>query len=447
MKNLNREFNNLLESWKNSNSRLPLLVRGARQVGKTYSIRHFASNSFDSLVEINFEKQADLKSVFKDLDPKDIIRQLQIILNTNVSPGQTLLFFDEIQMCPRAIMSLRYFFEEMPELHVIAAGSLLEFTLKDKAFSMPVGRIQYAHMFPMSFVEFLDATGNKTQAEYINQLSLSEPIPTGIHQELLRQFRNYLIVGGMPRAVATFTEEQNTLDYQNVQRSIIQTYREDFRKYGKRVSQENIEKIYSTAPSLTGKQYKFSRVDRNAAARDLRRALTLLVKAQVINQIFATSATALPLAMQKKEKVFKISGLDIGLTQRMLNVDAELLRDTNYEFIHAGSLAEQVVGQELLAYRNPFDTPELYFWAREKKGSSAEIDFLYTIDHHILPIEVKAGTTGRLKSLRIFLDEKNAPFGIRVSSHLLSLHDKVLSVPFYAVSQLDSLIKEAIDFN
>lgn len=431
-----------LKYWKNDKSRKPLILRGARQVGKTFTVRDFAQSHFSHFVEINFELQPQLKKIFQTLDPYEIVRDLSLALGEQIKPGSTLLFFDEIQECPEAISALRYFYEKMPELHVIGAGSLLEFILKSPDFKMPVGRIEYLYMQPMSFGEFLLARQEDRLKNYLDELTVKTLINEAVHEKLLRLFKDYLIVGGMPEVVKVFLEDPSQLDYQKIQLSLLQTYRDDFGKYASRAKHDHLKKIFQTAPSLVGQIFKYTQVDRQISSRDLKAALQLLAQAGIVTKVLSTSGHELPFLKDANEKKFKILFLDVGLMQRACGLDSQIALTDDFLSIRSGAVAEQFVGQELMMNRNLRVEPELYFWSRDKKSSQAEIDFLTVIDSKIIPIEVKAGKTGTLKSLKVFLKEHKSPFGIRFSQLPLSFHDKILSIPIYAVEQMRKIASE-----
>lgn len=429
-----------LKKWQNNPNRKPLLLRGARQVGKTYTVREFAKENFTHFFEINFELRPELKKIFEKLDAKEIVRNLNLSSGAQIVPGKTLLFLDEIQECPQAISSLRYFHENFPELHVMAAGSLVEFALDAKNLHMPVGRVSYLHMYPMSFGEFICALGHENLYEYLAELTLKTKINEAVHDKLMELFRKFLIVGGMPEVVKIYLQNADSLQFQETQLSLLQTYRNDFGKYASRAEITYLQKIFNTAPSLVGQIYKYSHVDPDTQARELKNALHLLAQANVITKILSTSGHGLPFLKDAQEKKFKIIFLDVGLMQRACGLDGALATTKDFISINSGAVAEQFVGQQLLTCRNPHETPELFFWSRAKKSSQAEVDFLTSWQTHIIPIEVKSGKTGTLKSLKLFLKEHHAPFGIRFSQHPLSYHDQVLSIPLYAVENMFELI-------
>lgn len=433
---MDRDIFKHLVSWKNSSYRKPLLLRGARQIGKTFTVRQFAKKHFSHLIEINFELQPQYKEIFQNLDATLIIKKLELDLKRKIDPDSTLIFLDEVQECPRAIMSLRYFFEKIPQFYVIAAGSLLEFAMEAENFRMPVGRVESLFMCPCSFGEFLKAMGRDDLVDYIHELSFKTEFSSFIHDLLLGYFKKYLMVGGMPEVVFLYGKNPETFDFGKTQQHLIQTYRDDFGKYAGRAQIPHLHMVYNSLPLKVGEIYKYSSVDPHSPSRDLKAALHLLERAGVLSRIHATSAVGFPLIKDIQEKKFKVLFIDVGLMQQACGLTAEIFQAQDIIIVNQGSVAEQFIGQQLLAQRDPILSPELYFWARDKKGSEAEVDYLVILDSKIFPIEVKAGQTGTLKSLRLFLQEHpNTPFGIRFSQLPLSFHDRVLSIPFYAIEE------------
>lgn len=441
---MKRRLDQFLVQWKNDPARKPLLVRGARQIGKTFTICEFGRGSFENLAEVNFELEPRLKAVFESShgELREIVKNLSLLLNVPILPGRTLLFLDEVQECPRAISALRYFYEKMPDLHVIAAGSLLEFALEGENFEMPVGRVQYLFMRPVSFQEFLWAKNETSLSELLDEIDIASEINDAVHEKLLRLFKDYLIVGGMPEAVARHVRNPADADFGRAQLTILQTYRDDFGKYARRARLDLLQRVFQTAPSFVGQVYKYSRVDGESQGREVKAALRLLEKAGVVAKVLSTSAHGLPFLKDADEKKFKIVFIDVGLMQKSCGLEAEIALSADFLQINAGAVAEQFVGQELMAAADPYEEPALFYWDREKKNSQAEVDFLISRGREILPVEVKSGKTGSLKSLRLFLKEHpQSPFGIRLSQHSLSFHDNILSVPIYAAGQAARLAR------
>jgi len=439
---MERDLEADLIAWKDKPTRMPLLLRGARQVGKSYLVKKFGQTHFRQCVIVNFEQNPEYQRCFTTLEPSKIVAAIELLTGQTVTPGETLLFLDEIQECPQAIVALRYFKEQMAEQHVIGAGSLLEFVLNEEDFRMPVGRVQSLFLRPLSFGEYLDASGNSKLRTYLGTIQLGELIEEVIHEKLLLLVREYIALGGMPAAVNAYLKSQNPLECQEIQTAILTTFRNDFGKYAKLIEHEHLRTIFAKAPGLISEWIKYSKLDPDVPARILKKALRKLCDAGLITLIYATSGVGLPFITHMNEKKFKMLFLDIGLVKRACNLDVELLLKEDLLLINRGALAEQFVGQEILAYLGKDDMNSLFFWVREEQSSSAEVDYLVAVDSTIVPIEVKAGAIGSLRSLKIFLDETNSPLGIRISAVPFSYVDRVLNLPFYLIEQLPRLVRQ-----
>lgn len=443
---MERNIEKELLGWKNSLERSPLIIRGARQVGKSYTVESFGKANFANTVVANFEEKPYLTTCFESLEIPGIIGKLSNLLGVTIVPGETLLFLDEIQNCIPALKSLRYFKEKLPSLHVIAAGSFLEFVLEDTTdVSFPVGRVQFINLRPLSFMEYLQAINQQGLCEIISAISFENPLSDDLHNYLLRFVRDFFYVGGMPGAVAKFSQNQSYLDAQRIQTSIIDFYRLDLAKYSKKNQYKNLEYLFQRIPTLAGQHFKYNKIDPNSSnpSRDYKTALHKLSLARVIHLVHSTNANGIPLQSEVNEKKFKVFFLDIGLLQNALEVDAKEIATTELTDIYKGVLAEQFVAQELLAYVDPYIDRHLYFWDRQETGSTAEVDFVMNIAGKIVPIEVKAGATGKLKSLRQFLDIKPAKIGLKISEAPMKLENNIFSVPFYLISQLPRLMMAA----
>lgn len=439
-----RELLTQLKTWQKSAEHLPILLRGARQVGKTYLVEQFGESCFKNIVSINFEESPEYIACFETLKPMDIINKIEAISQQSIIPGQTLLFLDEIQSCTNAIMALRYFKEQRPDLHVIGAGSLLEFALREKNMKMPVGRVQYLYLKPISFREYLIIRGYDKLLDYINNATLKTTIPDAIHDKALQLTKEYMTIGGMPMVINSFINNQSLRECQNYQTLLLKTYRDDFDKYATSARHKYLQRVYERTPGLVGQHLKYVNISPDMDSRYLKEAIQDLSKAGVIFPIYSTTAAGLPLVAHIQEKKFKLLFLDIGLLKRATKLDMELLLADDLMLVNQGSFTEQFVGQELLAYQDPYDEPQLYFWSRDKKNSMAEVDYLFNINSTIVPIEVKSGKTGSLKSLHILMEEKKLPIGIRISSKKLNKHDNILSIPFYMIDQISRLISNSL---
>ena len=430
-----------LKHWQTKSQHLPLLLRGARQVGKTYLVEHFGKSCFEETVTINFELSPEYIACFDTLKPKEIINKIEVISKQRITPSTTLLFLDEIQICPNAISALRYFKEQLPELHVIGAGSLLEFALSQHGMSMPVGRVQYLYLKPLSFIEYLQATNNQHLIEFITQISIGDDIPDAIHQAALKLVREYMILGGMPMVIDNYLKTESIADCQEFQTLLLRTYSDDFAKYSTSARHKYLQQVYNKTPGLVGDQIKYVNLSPDMDPRYLKDAILDLKKAGVIFPIYSTAASGLPLLTHLNEKRFKLLFLDVGLMKRAAKLDIDLLFTQDLMLLDRGAIAEQFVGQELLAYQDPFDEPQLYYWSREDRNSAAEVDYVLNFDSTITAIEVKAGKTGTLRSLHLLMKEKELPLGVRIATLKLQMNDNILSVPFYLISQLKRLLK------
>ena len=439
-----RDIEQDLLRWKQQKNLMPLLLRGARQVGKTFTVEKFGREHFAEVVTINFEFQPEIIRCFENLDPVEILNALFLSTGKKITPGKTLLFLDEIQDCPNAIRALRYFKEKLPAQHVIGAGSLLEFILNDANFRMPVGRVQSLYLKPLSFKEYLIGGNNKQLRELIEESELKTNIPTFAHEKLLKLLHEYTILGGMPAVLQNYFENRDISISQDIQTILLNSYRQDFGKYAKKSDHRYLQRLYEKIPGLVGENFKYSKVDPDMRSRDIKDALYMLQHAGLIYPVYSTGAFGVPLASSANEKKFKILFLDIGLMTRAGKISADVLLNQDIVSANRGMLAEQFVGQELLAYSSRFEEASIYFWSREQRSSMAEVDFLTTVDANIIPIEVKAGTTGHLKSLRLFMEEKKSRYGIRLSQQSLSMIDNIISLPLYMVGEINRMVKSQL---
>jgi len=422
-----------LLQWKASCHRKPLLLRGARQVGKTFALRKLGE-SFENFVEVNFDYLKQAKKIFeKDLNPERIIQELSLLMTMDIIPGTTLLFFDEIQECPYALQSLRYFYEKMPALHVIAAGSLLDFTIEK--IGIPVGRVESLYCYPLSFFEFLIASGHVQIAKSLLDHKSNEPISEVIHQKILGLVGQYLAIGGMPEVVLRFVESNNPRECFSIYHRIIDTYAQDFGKYCKDHQIKYVRELFNDIPRQVGKPFKYSAIHGEYKKRELQPALDLLCTANIVYKIHHTAGHGLPLGAESHPEWFKTLFLDVALCQAILGLDiGSWFLNPEAEFVNRGSLVEAFIGQEILCYASPYRKGELYYWKKEDKQSQAEIDFLYELEGKIFPLEVKSGDGRTLKSMHLFLQlHPSSPYGIRFSTQNYSNYDKVVSKPLYDV--------------
>jgi len=444
-----RDFTSYLVEWKNSKRRKPLIVRGARQVGKTYTIEEFAKEHYKNVVKVNFEETPEIKALFKTNDISDIIQTLELTYGSSLSGNNSLLFLDEIQACPEAIASLRYFYEKTPYLSIIAAGSLLDHLLNKLSYSMPVGRVEFAYMYPMSFNEFLIALGHTDLSNYVTKYTFPTTVNPVLHEKLLKLVRLYYFIGGMPEAVSIYVQTKSLQQVEKVHESIIKSLEFDFAKYGTRKQQDLLVKTLRHIPKSTGQKLKYIKIEPSERSDTLKEVLGLLVKSRIVHLIKSSSAIKPPLEYGVNEKMIKPLFLDIGLANHLLKL--RLLDLDQLVTANEGGLAEQFTGQQLLSFLPFYIDKQLYYWSREKRNSEAEIDYLLEINNMILPVEVKAGKSGTLKSLHVFMTEKNRQTALRINSGLPSevlIKTKVLvnkqlkdvqyhliSIPFYLLNE------------
>lgn len=464
MKYLPRLIDSYLSDWAESSVRKPLLLRGARQVGKSCAVRNLASK-FKTFIEINFERNPEFNEVFKkNLDVDRILTEISILTKTSITDGETLLFFDEIQMSREAIMSLRFFKEDRPGLHVVAAGSLLEFTLAEIP-TFGVGRIHSMFMYPMTFDEFLTANNETLLIEARNKASYLEPLSESLHNKLVELFRFYLLVGGMPEAVAKWVETGDYLKCQKVLDDLIVGYEQDFAKYRKKINVELLQKVFRSSALQLTKKFTYADVIGNYSTYEIKDAVNLLCMAGLLTPVKRTDANGIPLGSEVNDRYFKILTLDPGLTLRLLDLNAgegtelqkEILNQTAADLVNKGPMAELTAGLELLRYRDPNLRHELYYWTRQEKNSVAEIDYVLAHSRRILPLEVKAGTRGGMKSLWLFMHSKHLTTGVRCSLENMGWFEhssaagqegeenktfKILILPLYAISQLNRQLSE-----
>jgi len=432
-----RHIDNYLLEWKNDANRKPLLVRGARQVGKSSAIRHLGK-SFKYFIEINLEKQQNVKTLFGDnLDVKTLGSQLSAIYHTPIIAGETLLFFDEIQESERIIASLRYFYEDFPELHVIAAGSLLEFALKELP-SFGVGRIRSLYMYPFSFDEFLTAQGLEMQVNYKQQQAApAHPLPAPLHQEMLKQLRSFYLVGGMPESVRVWVESADYQACATIHNDILDTYQDDFSKYKTRISPLALSHTMKSVAMQAGNKFVYSEVGNGINTSTAKEALDLLTLAGLITPVIHSAANGIPLGAEINPKYRKFLFLDIGLMQSLLGFQpADILFANEAEFINKGGLSEVFAGLELMKYGNYLKKTELYYWQRMERNAQAEVDYVISRHNKIFPVEVKAGKSGSMQSLHRFIELKHCEYGFRISLEPFSEYDKVKVIPLYALSNI-----------
>ena len=442
-----RRIDKALLAWKESPRHKPLLLRGARQVGKSSSVHHLAK-SFDNFVEINFERKPKFKEIFQgDLDAHHIVELIKSLTGSQIVAGKTLLFFDEIQMCQEAISSLRFFWEDIPELHVIAAGSLLEFTLNEIP-TFGVGRIHSLFMYPMSFDEFLSASGMQSLQRAKLEATQENPLPAVLHEQLVSLFRTYLMVGGMPESVTTWFDTHSYEKCQMVLKEIAYTYEVDFAKYKKKANTNLLRLTLHSAAHQIGGKFVYSQVSRDFRSAQIKEALDLLTLAGLLIPVYKTSANGFPLGAEADEKYVKYLFMDSGLLLAILGMDfgsitsisEDILIGNAADLVNKGHITEMVAGLELVKNMPHENVPSLFFWMRDDRGSLAEVDYIVAKDMKILPLEVKAETRGGMKSLYSFVEAKGIDHAVRTSLENFGQFTKgscVIDVcPLYALRNL-----------
>lgn len=432
---LKRDKINKLTQWHNDDIRKPLIVRGARQVGKTSLVREFAKR-FSTFVEINFEKQPQFSEIFKpDLEPKRILSELSLATGQKIRPGETLLFFDEIQQSPEAYKSLRYFYEEHPQLHLIAAGSLLGFLIEN--VSTGVGRVSYLDLYPLTFGEYLDAMDESLLRQKVLNLQWDEPLLEIHHDKLLRLVKSYMLIGGMPAVVAAFVKNQDYLICQRIQDELIKSFSDDFVKYAKKSETPYLNKIFSSIPRQIGNKFVYSRVDTSIRSHHFSKSINLLETAGIVFKVYQSKASGLPLQAQIKSSAFKVIFFDIGLLQRLMKIDMEKwVSSDNIDTAYKGAIAEQFVGQEFATMTEASQLNNLVYWHRERRNSTAEVDYILALKDDVIPVEVKSNIQGGMKSMALFLEDKGKSLGIKISKYPFSFSKNIRTIPFYAIEKL-----------
>lgn len=451
-----REINDL-EKWAAQSGRKPLIIRGARQVGKSTLVRQLAETAALELLEVNFERNPTYRQAFAVKDPEQILTALRLLTGKNAKAGDLLVFLDEIQAAPEALAALRYLHEEMPQLRVIAAGSLLEFTLADAQFSMPVGRIEYMHLGPVRFEDFLRAMREPALADLLES-SQPEDLASGaivppLHEKYSELLRQYLIVGGLPEAVATYAANRDFSTVGRVHQSIVATYRDDFSKYSHGTLKERVQLVFDRLPLMVGRKFKYVHISQDHRSSELSAALQQLCMARVAYKVRHTAANGVPLDAEANERHFKTLYMDVGLLSSALKLSLLDLQNEDLSLVNDGALAEQFVGQHLL-YSGPwYEPPTLHYWMREAKNAAAEVDYVIAQGQQIVPVEIKAGSIGTLRSLQRFIQEKKRSLALRFNADPSSVLNtfvqaadgsrfeyRLLSLPLYMVGQTRRLL-------
>ena len=431
-----RKIDAVLAEWSKEDRRKTLLLRGARQVGKSSAVRHLAQ-SFKYFVEVNFDDEKKIHRYFEeDYSPQEICEQLALYYRTPVVAGETLLFFDEIQSCLPALSKLRYFYEKYPEMHLIAAGSLLEFAFGEIA-SFGVGRIRSVFIYPFSFEEFINALGDGMLVDAYQKANPRRPLSEPVHHQLIKRLKLFLVIGGMPEAVARYVNTGNLLQSQLVLNDLLVTFQNDFSKYRKRVPDSRIRKVFESVAHQAEGKFVYEKATEGSSNAQVKLALDLLMMAGLVYPVTHTSANGVPLGAEIDMKYRRMLLLDTGLLQQILGLDVtNLFLTDDFNAINKGALAEIFVGLELIKNASCYKPPQLYCWRREQNKSNAQVDFVIQSGETIRPIEVKSGIKGSMQSLRIFMEEKNSNLGIRTSLENFGCFNNIEIYPLYAISNI-----------
>ncbi len=431
-----------LITWKNSPRRKPLILRGARQTGKTYILQEFGQKEFDEVFYFNFEESSRLDSLFsQSLDPEKIISNLSLLSKKKILPGRHLLIFDEIQVSNNALNSLKYFQEKAPEYSIASAGSLLGVKLSSPK-SFPVGKVNFLDLLPMTFYEFLDGMGETGLREYLEYLDHIEPLPEAFHQQLIDLLRRYYFCGGMPEAVRCLAEKNSLEDVRQVHREIITSYTLDFAKHAKTADIPKLSHIWDSIVSQLArenKKFMFSAIRKSARARDYENAVIWLEDAGLILRAFCVNTPKRPLQVSRLKNIFKIYALDVGILGAMANLDAEILVNGEQLFNEfSGAFTENYAAQQLRAISGP----NLQYW--KNKNGKAEVDFLFEAKGEIYPLEVKAGVNLKSKSLHFFDKKYDFPLLFRTSLHNLRKDGKLCNIPLYYLDSLPKIVNQSL---
>jgi predicted AAA+ superfamily ATPase len=454
---MKRAVADFLDAWIGADARKPLVLRGARQVGKTWLVRDLARRQGRQLLEINLERRPELADHFRTNAVPRVLRDLEADLGVLIRPETSLLFLDEIQAAPRLFAFLRWFFEDFPALPVVAAGSLLEFALREHDFSVPVGRISYGYVEPATFYEYLDASGNEPLRRALATAAESGELSPPLHAKALDLFGQYCLVGGLPEVMTDWIEKQDNGRRVQIQRDLIATYRDDFNKYRQRAPVELLRHTMDALPHQLGGRFVYGHVDGEAPHRDVKRAFDLLTMARVCHRIEHTSANGLPLGAETNPRLFKAILVDIGLVSANLGLSVVDARNLGgMVWADKGGMAEQFVGQHLRRLFAPFEEPRLFYWQRTD-GRQAEIDYIIQHGDRIVPIEVKAGAAGSMKSLHAFMFAKRLPLAVRFDANPPAtqamdvkttagedVRYTLVSLPLYMVESLPVAIQRAV---
>lgn len=437
-----------LEVWKNSKGRKPLIIRGARQVGKTVAVELFGK-TFDHFISLNLERDSDKRIFENSASVEMVCKGIELSKGKNPLAPNTLLFIDEIQNSGHAVELLRYFYEDYPQIHVVCAGSLLEAIMKKEGFSFPVGRVEFLYMFPLTFDEYLVALGRDRVLEALHQVTFKNPPDETLHQIATTLFNEYAFVGGMPAVVSDFLERKSYTSIADIKESILVALKDDVAKYSRMAESKYLRHVIEYAPYSVGDRIKYEKFGNSLyRSREIKSAFELLEYAMIVQRVYGSPAVELP--VQPNFGVSpKIIYLDSGLVIHKLGLTSETASASDLNSIFRGHFSEQIVGQSLIA-KNVKRKSTLCFWYRNTKGSTAETDYSYWHHQTVVPIEVKSGTAGSLKSLHQFMRAKPAKNAIRIYSGKFqkdevvveNAHFSLISIPFYLQWRMGDILDE-----
>ena len=429
-----------LVEWKNKKDRRPLVLRGARQVGKTSAVLMFGKRYFKSILHLNLENIEHQRLFREEISLNDFEKIVQIILHQRIIPGETLIFIDEIQNSPSLIKLLRFFYEQRPDVHVIAAGSLFQAKIEREGFSPPVGRIEYAYLYPLDFFEYMEARGEVNLLNLFRSFSSKDKIPEAIHREGLKHFHEYTMIGGMPEVIKIYNESQDIDILKPVYSSLFTSYAEDVYKYSSLANAKYLSYVIEQGPLFAGTTITYDKFSgSNYRSREMGTAFNTLEKVMLVYQIQATKSKELPLIPQKKRPK-KLLFLDVGLVNHRMGVQEQFINLKDLNDFYGGRVAEQVVGQNILSqFTHHF--PSLLYWAKGKQEGSAEVDYCFQLKGKIFGLEVKSGSSGRLRSLFSFADTVNNHQLMRIYSgpfkkeiiEFKQIKYELTSIPFYLI--------------
>jgi predicted AAA+ superfamily ATPase len=429
---MKRDITPQLENWKSSTRRKPLIINGARQVGKTFSLKHFGQTSYQKMVYLNFEKDEKLGQYFEGtLDPVEIIKILSIHSKVDIDPGNTLLIFDEIQSCPKALNSLKYFCEEANQFHLVAAGSLLGVKTGGES-GFPVGKVNFLNLYPLTFFEFLSAVGEDKIRQFLEENRTFQPIPKPIHEKCMQLLKNYFFIGGMPEVVAQYIKDQRINVVREIQLEILNAYENDF---GKHAPPNEIMKITTVWKQVhrqlakENKKFIFAAIRKSARGRDYEGAIEWLSDAGLILKSYLVESPKFPLSAYANNNIFKVFLLDVGLLGAQSKLSPQAIIDGDLLFTEfKGAFTENFIAQELMAAKHHHP----YYWTSE---GTAEIDFLIEEEQQIYPLEVKAGASQKKKSLLVY-NQKYSPSKLLRATTMNLKHDGLIyNYPLYLISQ------------